>query len=220
MEEINIHMKIDHPNIVRCLGTIVWERCNYIVTDYCEKGDLLKAYPEIKHDLIAIFIQMIEALEFLHSKGIIHRDIKIENFFITENNTVKLGDFGFATVSDFKSAVGTFSYMCPQIRINEGYTTKCDIWSLGIVFYLLTAGPDSSESLGLLDKLQLITPQSTKSKTKKIRKLEKLIENFEILDQSPEMLSLIKMMLKVEEQDRIDLLNIKNKLKNLSIYLY
>ncbi|MFO0118418.1 MAG: protein kinase domain-containing protein [bacterium] len=85
---------------------------------------------------------MSSALEYIHSRRVIHRDIKTQNLFLTGNNTVKIGDFGISKVLESTTqiamtVVGTPYYLAPEACQSEPYTTKSDIWALGCVIYEL-----------------------------------------------------------------------------------
>ena len=82
------------------------------------------------------FIQISMALEYIHGRKVLHRDIKTSNIFLTGNNTVKLGDFGISRVLEntcdaAQTVVGTPYYMSPEVCENKPYTYKSDVWALG-----------------------------------------------------------------------------------------
>jgi len=84
--------------------------------------------------------EIIIALNYIHERNIIHRDIKPANIFLTENGHIKLGDFGVSTINDEDdddnlTVVGTTAYMSPEIRAEQKYTQKTDVWSTGCVIY-------------------------------------------------------------------------------------
>lgn len=90
-------------------------------------------------------IQICTGLDYLHSHKIIHRDLKAENIFLTENNGVKIGDFGISKALENTNAAaqtycGTPSLMSPEILMSAPYTGKADMWSLGVVLYDLCTG--------------------------------------------------------------------------------
>lgn len=89
--------------------------------------------------------QILEGVRYIHEQRVVHRDLKLENFFISEQMTVKIGDFGLASALPLrarrKSICGTPHYMAPEIfSSREGYSYEIDIWSLGVIAYLLLTG--------------------------------------------------------------------------------
>ena len=88
------------------------------------------------------FVQICLALEYVHGRKVIHRDIKTQNIFLTGNNTVKVGDFGISKVLESTTqvavtVVGTPYYMAPEACQSEPYTSKSDVWALGCILYEL-----------------------------------------------------------------------------------
>lgn len=88
------------------------------------------------------FVQTCMALEYMHARKVIHRDIKTQNIFLTGSNTVKIGDFGISKVLESTgqqamTVVGTPYYMAPEACKSEPYTSKSDVWSLGCVLFEL-----------------------------------------------------------------------------------
>lgn len=95
-------------------------------------GKLKNDIPRIRK----LFFGIANAIQYIHSKNIIHRDLKPENIFLTENDTIKLGDFGIATTrtSLSKKWCGTKLYMAPEIGI-KGVTARADMYSFGIILF-------------------------------------------------------------------------------------
>merc|ERR1719487_1492960 len=89
---------------------------------------------------------MLLAIEHVHSKGVIHRDIKLANFLVSHQNTIKLCDFGLATKLDGRNGLGhtqpagTIQYMAPEMLHHKKYNCSVDIWSLGVCVYLICFG--------------------------------------------------------------------------------
>jgi len=148
--EVNILKKFDHPNIIKFIEVNKSQRFLEIVTEYAEIGDLYAQicsqkdknihFPE--KTIIYWLIQICQALKYIHSKHVIHRDIKPHNIFLTKNGSIKLGDFGVSknlnnTNMKAKTFVGTTYYLPPEIIFGEPYSYKADIWSLGVTFYQL-----------------------------------------------------------------------------------
>lgn len=143
-QELEYHTQLgSHPNIVNLLDSFETDSHFYLVMEYCADGDLYDAIdngrgPSDHLEIKAFILQLLSAVEHMHSNGIYHRDIKPENVFLTEDGTIKLGDFGLATrkaVTD-ECNVGSERYMAPE-QINCGASgvyspEKADIWALGI----------------------------------------------------------------------------------------
>ena len=145
--------KISHPNIVKVYDFYRTLESFYFVLEYIPNGNLKsfllnnrKALTQ--KQLKKIMLELSTAVLFLHSVGIIHRDLKPENVLICKKDngeiTVKLIDFGFSRVlgklDNLKEAYGTFSYASPEILNKTPYNFKTDIWSLGVIFYLIIVG--------------------------------------------------------------------------------
>lgn len=142
-EELVIHSHIgSHSNIVNLLHHFETEHHVYLVLEYCPHGDLYEAIragssPKETERVRDALLQLIDAVEYMHSRGVYHRDIKPENIFLSEDRALKLGDFGLATRESisYESAVGSDRYMAPEQMdpTNTGYQpAKADIWAIGI----------------------------------------------------------------------------------------
>ena len=146
--EINIQSKLNHENIIRLYNVYETETEINIILEYASKGNLYNLILKNKNGFSEFqayqyFIQMLNAVYFLHQNAIIHRDIKPENILISENNKLKLCDFGWAkevSVENRSTFCGTFEYMAPEIVYSEKYDFGVDIWSLGILLYELLMG--------------------------------------------------------------------------------
>lgn len=141
-----------HPNIVAHVETCLEEQQLCIVMQYADAGDLASAIERRKNSLgffteeavLSAFAQCCAGLEHVHSKRILHRDLKSQNIFLNSNGRLQLGDFGIAkilahTTSKAKTAVGTPYYASPEVCDNQAYSFKADVWSLGVVLYQLMA---------------------------------------------------------------------------------
>ncbi|KAF2264254.1 kinase-like protein [Lojkania enalia] len=142
-EELGVHLRLSsHPNIVNLLQSFETQNHVYLVLEFCSNGDLYEAIrlgkgPLETQHVRDFMLQLVDAVEFMHSKGIHHRDIKPENIFLTQSGSMKLGDFGLATTDSwsYEIAVGSDRYMAPEQYdpSNAGYSTaKADIWAIGI----------------------------------------------------------------------------------------
>lgn len=154
MKEVQIMKELDHPNICKLLETYEQGRFMFFVMEYCEGGEVFERIME--HGSIAerntadIVQQAASALKYAHGRGIAHRDMKPENVcFCTndiENSHIKVIDWGLGFYfgqARMSSAVGSLTYAAPEVleaREAEGYSSACDLWSLGVVTYVMLCG--------------------------------------------------------------------------------
>jgi calcium-dependent protein kinase len=155
-QECSIMQNLDHPNICRLYETYEQGRILFFVLEYCQAGDLFSAIIETEKlseaDTGDIIAQIASALKYAHSMGVAHRDLKPENICLTNRapseNHVKVIDWGLsayfgATAERMMSAVGTPTYAAPEVIAAKGvfeYTESCDLWSLGVLTYVMLCG--------------------------------------------------------------------------------
>lgn len=151
LTEIDILKNLNHPHIIKLFETYHEENDIYIVTELVEGGELFDRIVSKAHytekearDLIK---QILETLDYIHTSGIVHRDLKPENLLLmsaTDDSDIKIADFGFAKkISELgvkEVACGTPGYVAPEILRGDKYGSEVDIWSLGVICYVLLAG--------------------------------------------------------------------------------
>ncbi|XP_027345151.1 CBL-interacting serine/threonine-protein kinase 12-like isoform X8 [Abrus precatorius] len=149
--EISILRRVRHPNIVQLFEVMATKTKIYFVMEYVRGGELFNkvAKGRLKeHVARNYFQQLISAVEFCHARGVYHRDLKPENLLLDENGNLKVSDFGLSAVSDqirqdglFHTFCGTPAYVAPEVLARKGYDgAKVDIWSCGVVLFVLMAG--------------------------------------------------------------------------------
>ncbi|XP_067943370.1 serine/threonine-protein kinase Nek9-like [Watersipora subatra] len=145
--EVDILSLLDHPNIITYYNHFVDSSTLLIEMEYANDGNLYQKISRFNERLeeemvIWYFYQLISAVAFIHDLGIIHRDIKSLNIFLTKGGLCKVGDFGISKVMTSKtqmaeSYVGTPYYMSPELIKGEAYNFKSDIWACGCILYEL-----------------------------------------------------------------------------------
>ena len=149
--EISILRRVRHPNIVQLFEVMATKSKIYFVMEYVRGGELFNkvAKGRLKEDIARkYFQQLISAVAFCHSRGVYHRDLKPENLLLDDNGDLKVSDFGLSAVSDqirqdglFHTFCGTPAYVAPEVLGRKGYEAgKVDIWSCGVVLFVLMAG--------------------------------------------------------------------------------
>lgn len=161
LKEINILKMLDHPNIIKVYEYYNTKRKLFIVTELCTGGELFDRITEVKFftETVAAHImkQVFSATAFCHANNIIHRDLKPENILIENLEerkkdffNIKIIDFGTGEINKHKmlsEKTGTAYYIAPEV-INNCYNEKCDMWSCGVILYILLCGcpPFSAET--------------------------------------------------------------------------
>lgn len=158
-QEIQILSALHHRNIVKLIdygsdGQIV--KCSgrvlsnlvYIALEYVEGGlmfDLCKQGGAMGEDVGRFFLrQLVSSMKYMHQRGVVHRDMKIENILYDEQMNLKVADFGFSTyknVKKLKSYRGTMTYMAPEIKLGKQYDGRStDIFSIGVILFIIVQG--------------------------------------------------------------------------------
>ncbi|XP_043360338.1 serine/threonine-protein kinase DCLK1 isoform X2 [Dermochelys coriacea] len=148
--EVSILRRVKHPNIVLLIEEMDMPTELYLVMELVKGGDLFDAITSTnkytERDASGMLYNLASAIKYLHSLNIVHRDIKPENLLVYEHQdgskSLKLGDFGLATIVDgpLYTVCGTPTYVAPEIIAEAGYGLKVDIWAAGVITYILLCG--------------------------------------------------------------------------------
>lgn len=152
--EISIHSRLRHPNLLSILGCFQDDEYVYIVLEICQGGDLykyLRRHGTLSEELaVHVIQQLIGALEYIHNHNVIHRDLKLSNILLTgdlqdRTTLVKIGDFGLAVRKEHPdeehfTLCGTPNYIAPEVAAREAHGYPADLWSIGCLFYSLVVG--------------------------------------------------------------------------------
>jgi len=210
--EASIMSRLSHPRIVALFEVCSSTEFFCLALDYFPGGtlcDLLQGHPQgkLEEDQTRIyFMQLVEGVSYIHSKGIIHRDIKLENIFLNKEKTeVVIGDFGLSNFwqpgAMMKTRCGSAEYAAPEIfDESKSYDQAVDIWSLGVVLYAMLCGHlpfevDESE-IHLKELIKIINTGLTKRSMSNLGQI-----SYECKD-------LLSRILSVDQNSRIKLYNV------------
>jgi len=156
IDEVKILRSLDHPNIVKVLEFYQNSKYFFIVTEYLTGGELFDRIMDCEYfneeSCAIIMKQLLSAVNYLHKNGFIHRDLKPENIIFAEwdskkrvhaGSMIKVIDFGTSCVfekgSKLKKKLGTPYYIAPEV-LKKNYDERCDLWSSGVIMYILLCG--------------------------------------------------------------------------------
>ena len=151
--EVEILSKLDHPNILKVLELYETDDKYYIVTELLTGGELFDYFSKSKQlsEPVAghIMFQILSAVRYCHANNIVHRDLKPENLLLAkppkgiDDITIKIIDFGTSTLlspdSSLHQRIGTAYYIAPEV-LDMQYNEKCDVWSCGVILYIILGG--------------------------------------------------------------------------------
>ena len=201
LKEISILTSLDHPNILKCYEIFEDNWKFYVAMDFCAGGELfdkiiqLKKFSEVQ--AAEIIFQILSALAYCHSKGVTHRDLKPENILLEDKNeglSIKVADFGSSSFIDSKKKLsgcfGSAYYVAPEVLMGQ-YNEKCDIWSVGVIMYILLTGKPpykGSDERIIMDQVKTTPLQ---------------VEGSQFLNLSRDSINLLQSLLVVDYSSRI-----------------
>ena len=147
--EIEVYLKLDHPNICKLLEVYEDESAVHLVMELCSGGELYERLAQLRkyteRDAARVTLQMLNAINYCHSHSVCHRDIKLENWVYANSSAdapLKLIDWGMSRIftgEPMTQIHGTVYYVSPQVLAGN-YDNKCDVWSIGVIVYMILSG--------------------------------------------------------------------------------
>ncbi|KAL1545413.1 CBL-interacting protein kinase 2 [Salvia divinorum] len=149
--EISVMKRVRHPNVVQLCEVMATKAKIYFIMEFARGGELFNkvAKGKMREDAARnTFQQLIRAVDFCHSRGVYHRDLKPENLLLDEHGNLKISDFGLSALAETRqqdgllhTTCGTPAYVAPEVISRRGYDgAKADIWSCGVILYVLLSG--------------------------------------------------------------------------------
>lgn len=190
--EIAILKTLDHPNIIKLKDVFFGKRSVYIVTDLCKGGELFELLNSGKNQGFVfredraskLMKDMFSAVNYLHANNIVHRDLKLENFLFEDHNSSSpliLIDFGlskhYSPDERLSQKVGSCYYTAPEV-LNGNYDFRCDIWSLGVLCYMLLSGSPPFFGKSVEDVYQSILTKEATYTDKKFKHVSNCCMDF------------------------------------------
>ncbi len=196
--EIEVLEKLNHKNVIQLKGHFEDDEMIYLVLQYIPGKDCSKFF---KHKLPSrthakhMMRQMVEAVIYIHSKGIVHRDIKLENILVDKHYNIKMIDFGLAAIKETEfdllhDTLGTLRYTAPELIKGDGYNESVDIWGLGVIFFMLLTGE---------------FPFNGSSKPSIFRRIQEKTLHFSKYDLDKKEVHLLRSMLAKDPEKRIEI---------------
>eukprot|EP01129_Flabellula_baltica_P011071 TRINITY_DN4770_c0_g1_i3.p1 TRINITY_DN4770_c0_g1~~TRINITY_DN4770_c0_g1_i3.p1 ORF type:complete len:401 (-),score=90.94 TRINITY_DN4770_c0_g1_i3:24-1226(-) len=145
--EIEIMKQLSHPNIISLEEVWETEDVMYLVMELVTGGELFDQIIENKkyseRDAVEIIKQILDAIAYMHENGIAHRDLKPENLLVADDGSIKVTDFGLSkdySLETLQTSCGTPDYVAPEVLKGVSYDSAVDIWSIGVITYILLCG--------------------------------------------------------------------------------
>uniref|UniRef100_A0A673KAP2 Serine/threonine-protein kinase PLK n=1 Tax=Sinocyclocheilus rhinocerous TaxID=307959 RepID=A0A673KAP2_9TELE len=163
--EIELHRSLHHKHIVHFYHHFEDKDNIYILLEYCSRRSLahiLKARKVLTESEVRYYLrQIVSGLKYLHEQEILHRDLKLGNFFINESMELKVGDFGLAAKLEpvenrRRTICGTPNYLSPEVLNKQGHGCESDVWALGCVMYTMLLGRPPFETTNLKETYRCI----------------------------------------------------------------
>ncbi|XP_047943380.1 CBL-interacting protein kinase 2-like [Salvia hispanica] len=192
--EISIMNMVRHKNIMHLEEVMATKTKIYFVMEYAKGGELFKRIIKrrFKEETArTYFRQLICAVDFCHNRGVYHRDLKPENLLLDEDGNLKVSDFGLSTLAESKrqddllhTTCGTPAYVSPEVISRKGYDgAKSDIWSCGVILFVMLAGHLPFHCRNLMDMYRKIAKGIYKCPTWFSSEVKRLLSK--ILDPNP-----------------------------------
>eukprot|EP00158_Paraphelidium_tribonemae_P007978 Partr_v1_DN28419_c0_g1_i7_m41558 putative Polo-like kinase len=172
--EVKLHSRLHHPSILRLYHFFEDSDNVYLIMERCRSGELYRylsnrrrhfasdslriSEAEIRH----VMLQIVRGVQYMHSLGIIHRDLKLSNMLITHDFDVKIADFGLAVQlenldGEQLTMCGTPNYISPEVISRQPYGLASDLWSVGCMFYTMLCGRPPFDSPVVKSTLELVS---------------------------------------------------------------
>ncbi|CAM0950475.1 unnamed protein product [Alopecurus aequalis] len=193
--EITTMRLVEHKSIVQLHEVMATRSKIYFVMEYMKGGELFdkvaKGGKLTEGAAHKYFQQLISAVDYCHSRGVYHRDLKPENLLLDENENLKVSDFGLSALSESRrqdgllhTACGSPAYVAPEVISKGGYDgAKSDIWSCGVILFVLVAGYLPFQGLNLMEMYRKIEKGDFRCPSWVSQKLQKLL--YKIMDPDP-----------------------------------